>query len=78
MTTRTWPATDLIGLSLRSGRIVTEYPANAAEFATLTDALRRRATEARDVSGEGRSGRERAGFVRFVGDGWTVDVLRVS
>lgn len=72
-------AAELIDLSIRDGRTVTEYPDSRAEYDSLLDDLL--AGSAGDVgtaehSGSGYSGPEARGWTEvYSRDGWRVDLI---
>ena len=80
----TMTAEQLIGLSVRENRCVTEYPASQSEFGSIADTLRVECDddcEGEETSGAGRSGSEARGWVRYwgtteAGDAWSVDIVR--
>jgi hypothetical protein len=72
----TWTAKQLIALSRKEHRTVTEYPDNETGFASLCEYLSRRSCETVSVSGEGYCGCEARGWVRYIGKQWIVDIVR--
>jgi hypothetical protein len=73
-------AADLIDLSTREGRTVTEYPSTKAEATALLEGLGAACTAEEHHSGEGYSGPESTGYYDFWGtDGeggpWRVHVV---
>lgn len=75
-------ATELIDLSRRENRTVTEYPVDAAEARSLLEAL---GAEASDdcavwdhVSGAGYSGPEATGHYDVWGDDWRIHVVTAA
>lgn len=70
----TMTAAQLIELSQREDRTVTEYP-SADEHEHLTTDLLCESNDSADYSGEGYSGPESRGWTEFWGDDWRVDIV---
>lgn len=82
----TMTAEQLIRMSVQENRTVTEYPADQAEFDAIVDGLRVECgddCEGEETSGDGRSGSEARGSIRYwgtddEGDAWAVEVVRAE
>jgi len=80
MTTTTMTAEQLIDLSIRETRTVTEYPSSAQEQRDLHESLLTECDDNNEESGSGRSGAEARGSVVYWGtspdgDEWKVEVI---
>jgi hypothetical protein len=75
----TWTANDLIKLSIRENRTVTEYPETQEEYDALLDGLLTASdgdVDTAQISGLGYEGAESRGWTEvYSADGWQVDLI---